>query len=187
MTTALLLIDIQNDYFPGGAMTLTAPEKAAEQASALLAVFRQKALPIFHVQHVSTRPGATFFAPNTAGVAIHASVSPRAGEQVITKNFPNSFRGTSLLEALRAADVSKLVIGGMMTQLCVDTTVRAAADLGFSCSLAHDACATKDLSFKGRRVSAEDVQLAYLAALEGSFAAVLPAAELCASLADKPA
>jgi nicotinamidase-related amidase len=79
---------------------------------------------------------------------------------------------------LQASNVTNLVIAGMMTHMCVDTTVRAAADLGFSCSLAHDACATKDLSFDGGSVVAEDVQLAYLAALDGSFATVLSTTEL---------
>jgi nicotinamidase-related amidase len=182
LTTALLLIDIQNDYFPGGAIELVAPEKAAAQAARLLGAFRQRSLPVFHIQHLATRPGATFFLPNTAGVSIHESVSPLAGESVITKNFPNSFRGTGLLDALRGLNATNLVIAGMMTHLCVDTTVRAAADLGLSCSLAHDACATKDLSFGGGRVGAEAVQLAYLAALHGSFATVSLAAELCSNL-----
>jgi nicotinamidase-related amidase len=182
LTTALLLIDIQNDYFPGGAMELVAPEKAAAQAARLIEAFRRKSLPIFHIQHLAKRPGATFFLPNTAGASIHESVSPLAGEPIIAKNFPNSFRGTGLLEALRASNATNLVIAGMMTHLCVDTTVRAAADLEFSCSLAHDACATKDLSFNTGHVDAGAVQLAYLAALNGSFASVLPTAELCSSL-----
>jgi nicotinamidase-related amidase len=182
MTTALLLIDIQNDYFPGGAMELAQPENAATQAALLLAAFRAKALPVFHVQHLSTRAGATFFIPDTVGAAIHASVAPRAGETLVTKHFPNAFRGTELLDALRAAQVSKLVIAGMMTHMCVDTTVRAAADLGFACSLAQDACATRDLAFGAEHVGAQAVQLAYLAALKGAFADVQPAAQLQATL-----
>ena len=182
MTTALLIIDIQNDYFPGGAMELVQPDKAAEQAAQLLAAFRERALPVFHVQHLSTRAGATFFIPDTPGAAIHASVAPRAGETLITKNFPNAFRATTLLDALRAAQVSKLVVAGMMTHMCVDTTVRAAADLGFACSLAQDACATRDLAFGGEQVPAKAVQLAYLAALNGAFANVQSAAQLRSAL-----
>ena len=86
------------------------------------------------------------------------------------------------LEALRAAEVSKLVIAGMMTHMCVDTTVRAAADLGFACTVAHDACATRDLAFGGQSVPASAVQAAYMAALNGSFGSVLSAAEVGASL-----
>jgi nicotinamidase-related amidase len=180
MVTALVLIDLQNDYFPGGAMELVGSNDAVAQAKALLSAFRERSLPIFHIQHISTRPNATFFLPNTAGVAIHNSVQPATGESVVQKNFPNSFRETKLLESLRAVNAKKLVIAGMMTQMCVDTTVRAAADLGFECFLAQDACATRALQFSGHRVEAEQVQTSYLAALNGLFAQVLPAQQIIA-------
>lgn len=182
MTTALLLIDIQNDYFPGGAMELVGAAAAATQAAALLAAFRGKRLPVIHAQHLATRAGATFFLPGTAGAEIHAAVAPLAGEVVIQKHFPSSFRETALLELLRGAGIARLVVAGMMTHMCVDTTVRAAADLGFGCSLGHDACATRALSFQGVHVAAAEVQAAYLAALNGSFAKVVSAAELIAGL-----
>lgn len=182
MTQALLLIDIQNDYFPGGAMELVGSPQAGIQAGKLLAAFRRKSLPVIHVQHISARPGATFFLPDTPGVRIHDSVAPLAGEMVFRKNFPNSFRETPLLEHLRTHEITGLVIAGMMTQMCIDTSTRAAADLGFQCVLAHDACATKDLSFGGATVSAANVQTAFLAALNGLFARVLPVEEICAGL-----
>ena len=182
MTQALLLIDIQNDYFPGGAMELVGSSIAGVQGGKLLYAFRQKSLPIIHIQHISTRPGATFFLPNTTGAQIHECVTPNVGEAVFQKNFPNSFRETPLLDHLRKHGVTKLVIAGMMTQMCIDTTTRAAADLGFQCLLAHDACATRDLSFNGATVSAEHVQTAFLAALNGLFARVLSVEEICTDL-----
>ena len=182
MTEALVLIDLQNDYFPGGTMELVDAEGAVEQAASLLRSFREKGLPVFHVQHIAKRPGATFFLPDTAGADIHAAVKPRAGERVVVKHFPNGFRETTLLEDLRSARASKLTFAGMMTHMCVDTTVRAAADLGFTCSLAQDGCATRALQFGAHRVEADQVQWAYLAALHGSFATVKPARELCAAL-----
>jgi nicotinamidase-related amidase len=180
MTAALLIIDIQNDYFRGGAMALHQPEAAAANAGKLLAAFRQMGRPVVHMQHVSTRPGATFFLPNTPGVEIHASVRPLPGETVMQKHFPNCFRETKLLEHLRGAGIDALTIAGMMTHMCVDTTTRAAADLGFACSLAHDACATKALVFNGVEVSAGNVQASYMAGLNGLFARVVPTGELCA-------
>lgn len=182
MTKALLIIDIQNDYFPGGAMELVGSPQAGIQAGKLLDAFRQRALPVIHIQHISGRPGATFFLPGTAGAEIHPSVTPKVGETVFQKSFPNSFRETPLLEHLRQHGITQLVIAGMMTQMCIDTTTRAAADLGFQCLLAHDACATKALSFGDATVSAKDVQTAFLAALNGLFARVLSVDELCASL-----
>src|SRR5262249_20654441 len=107
MSTALVLIDLQNDYFPGSTMQRGDAEAAVQQAAQLLKTFRERELPIFHVQHVSKRAGATFFLPGTKGAEIHAAVQPRAGESVTTKHFPNSFRETGLLEALRGASASK--------------------------------------------------------------------------------
>ena len=182
MTQALLLIDIQNDYFPDGAMELVGSFAAAVQAGKLLQAFRQKAMPVIHIQHISTRPGSTFFLPNTAGVQIHESVEPDNGEAVFPKHYPNSFRETGLFEYLHEHQVSQLVIAGMMTHMCIDTTSRAANDLGFQCVLAHDACATRALSFNGVTVSAESVQTAFLAALNGLFAKVLSVEEICSGL-----
>jgi nicotinamidase-related amidase len=76
MKTALLLIDIQNDYFEGGTMTLVNADHASENAKLLLENFRNKNLPIIHIQHIATKPGATFFLPDTAGVEIHKNVRP---------------------------------------------------------------------------------------------------------------
>jgi len=182
MHSALLLIDIQNDYFPGGAMQLEGSREAGQRAAALLAAFRARALPVIHVQHVSTRPGATFFLPGTEGVAIHQSVAPREGETVVRKHFPNSFRETALLDQLREQRITDLVIAGMMTHMCVDTTVRAAFDLGFASRLAHDACATRALSFGRSTVAATDVHNAFIASLSGLFARVHSAAEICGEL-----
>ena len=182
MTTALVLIDLQNDYFPGGAMELVASEEAVKHAATLLETFRARGLPLFHIQHISKRPGATFFLPSTKGAEIHAAVTPSSGETIVTKHFPSAFRETTLLEKLRGAGASKVVFAGMMTHMCVDTTVRAAADLGFECQLAGDGCATKALQFSGRQVDAQQVQLAYLAALNGAFAKVQDAAAIAAAL-----
>jgi nicotinamidase-related amidase len=184
MNTALLIIDIQNDYFPGGAMELVGSDAAAECAAQVLDAFRSKGLPVVHVQHLSTRPGATFFLPGTRGAEIHERVAPRAGETVISKHYPNAFRETTLLEHLRGRDIGRLVIVGMMTHMCIDTTTRAAADLGFECVLVHDACATRDLSFGGRMVPAATVQGAFMAALDGLFAKVESAPEACTRLHD---
>ncbi len=163
--TALLLIDIQNDYFPGGRMELFGPLEAAAKAAALLGFFRRNGFPVVHIAHESVRPGATFFLPGTEGQEIHSLVRPEDGECVITKNFPNSFRETPLLEHLRRLDVSCLAIAGMMTHMCVAATTRAAVDLGFDCRLIHDATATRDSSFADRTVPAPQVKAAFLAAL----------------------
>lgn len=163
--TALLLIDIQNDYFPGGRMELTGSEEAARKAATVLQYFRNARLPVIHIAHESVREGATFFLRGTDGQRIHTLVQPQDGETVITKNYPNSFLKTPLLDTLQQLGITELVITGMMTHMCVDATTRAAKDLGFSCTLIHDATATRDLSFAGVQVPAVLVQAAFTAAL----------------------
>jgi len=107
----LILIDLQNDYFPGGNMVLVGIEEAAANAQRLLKRFREIKLPVIHVQHVSTRPGAAF-------------------------------------------------------------------DLGFTCTVSHDACATKDLKFREETVKASHVHTAFLAALSGIYADILSTEEI---------
>jgi len=172
MNPTLLLVDIQNDYFPGGKMELVNMELAAQQAQQLLSYFRNHQWPVVFIQHLAIKPLASFFIPGTLGVEIHDSISPLENETVIIKNFPNSFRNTDLHTHLQALKVSELVICGAMTHMCLDTTTRAAFDLGYSCTLISDGCATRDLVFNEQKVKAADVQLAYLAALSGSFAQV---------------
>ncbi len=182
MQTALVIVDIQNDYFPGGRMPLEGSNEAAGCAARLLGAFRDRGMPVFHVQHVSTRPNATFFLPDTPGAAIHASVAPREGERVLVKHFPNAFRETALEVELHGAGASELVVAGMMTHMCIDTTVRAAFDLGFRCRLAHDACATRALAFEGESTPASDVHRAFVSALHGTFATAMRADAIVAAL-----
>jgi nicotinamidase-related amidase len=175
MATALLLIDIQNDYFDGGANPLAGSLAASLAAQGLLRRFREKSWPIAHIQHLSNRPGATFFVPGTKGVEIHENVAPLPEEKVVAKHFPNAFRETGLLEFLLAKQVDHVVVCGMMTHMCVDATVRAAKDAGFACTVIEDACATRDLSFGERHVDAQAVQAAFLAALSYFYADVIDA------------
>ena len=173
MNKALLLVDIQNDYFPGGKMELLGMKEAAAQAQALLAEFRRQDWPTYHIQHVSIRKGAPFFLPDTPGVEIHASLAALPGETVIEKHFPNSFRDTGLKERLTAAGVAELVICGAMSHMCIDATTRAAVDHGFSCIVIHDACATRDLTFGEAVIPALQVHGAFMAALASFYARVV--------------
>ena|ERR1039457_4345514 len=172
MSIALILIDIQNDYFPGGRMELVNSLEAAGAAARLLACFRKASWPVYHVRHISAQTTATFFLPGTPGIDIHHSVSPLAAETVITKHYPNSFRETDLLERLRTDGIDQLLICGMMTSMCVDATVRAAFDLGFTCTVAKDACATRDLMLDGETVPARQVQIAFLSPLGAVYAQI---------------
>ncbi len=172
MQKALILIDLQNDYFPGGAMELINTEKAGLNAQRLLKHYRTTDALIVHIQHISTRSGAGFFLPGTPGVDIHKLVAPLPGETVIQKNYPNSFRETPLFSCLQENNVTDLIICGAMSHMCIDATTRAAFDLGFRCIIAEDACTTRDLQFKDRTIKAKDVQAAFMAALAVPYAAI---------------
>jgi nicotinamidase-related amidase len=173
MNKCLILVDLQNDYFRGGKMELAGIEDAAGNAQLLLNEFRKKELPIVHIQHISLPPNAFFFLPETDGAKINKRVTPQKGETVVQKNYPNSFRDTSLLEILKNAHVDTLVICGAMSHMCIDATTRAAFDLGFNCVVAADACATMDLVFQNKIIKAAEVHASFMAALSFPYARVL--------------
>ena len=180
MTSGLLIIDIQRDYFPGGAYPLVEPEAAARsRAERARPASAPRAEPIVHLQHVWDAPDATFMRPGTDGVEIHPLVAPAEGEPVIEKAHPNGFLDTDLEERLRAAAVDELVVVGMMSSMCVDATVRAAVDLGFG----HDR-RPRRLRRAGPAVRAAArcpgaaVHAAFMAALADGYATVVAADEL---------
>ena len=154
-------------------MELNGMEIAADKASSTLAVFRDRNLPLFHIQHLAARPDATFFVPDTSGALHHEKVRPLDGETVIQKNYPSSFRETDLEQQLRAANVDELVVVGAMSHMCIDATVRAAFDKGFQCTVLEDACATKDLSFKDNNIPSAQVHGSFMAALSWPYANVI--------------
>ena len=118
--TALVIVDIQEFYFPGGAMPLVDPEPASATAGRVLAKFRERGDLVVHVQHESEQ-----------GMASHADVAPFDDEIVIVKRQVNAFQDTALLEVLRTHDVNQLVVVGMQTHMCLEAAVRAAVDYGF--------------------------------------------------------
>lgn len=178
MNQALIIIDIQNDYFPSGKMELSGIDKAAGNVVHALELFRDRNLPVFHIQHIAKKEGATFFLPNTKGADIHESVAPKSGEPVLQKHFPSSFQKTGLHRQLQNLGINDLVICGAMTHMCIDTTVRAAFDLGYNSTLLIDGCATRDLEFEGEIVMAAQVQAAYMAALSSVFAKAISTGQL---------
>jgi len=161
-TTALLIIDIQDFYFPGGKVPLVEPEAAAANTALILAAFRAEGKPVVHVRH-DFEPGG----------AIHASVAPKEGEKVFTKTEVSCFNGTKVLAHLEEMGIKKLVIVGMQTHMCLEAATRSAYDLGFECVVVGDACATRDLTYGDRTVPAADVHASTLATLDRTYAKVV--------------
>ncbi len=178
-STALIVIDIQQFYFPDGLVPLTDPEAAAQQAAKVIAAFREAGQPVIHVQHLPKDVET----PDPTGIKeqyrIYPEVLPKPGEVVIGKHHANSFRETELLEILRELGVTKIVVVGMQTHMCVEAAVRAGADFGFEMTVIDDACATRDLDFDGIAVPAAQVHAAALAAMESSYATVVSTDEFC--------
>lgn len=167
MNTALIIVDIQNDYFPGGKYPLSNPENAAENAKKILTWFRENhSENIYHVQHIAPDESMGFFAPDTEGAEIREIVQPQDNETLIVKQFPNSFVNTELHDKLQAQNIDHVVIVGMMTHMCIDATARAAADLGYKVSVVEDACASRELTYQDHVIKAEDAHYAFISALD---------------------
>jgi nicotinamidase-related amidase len=180
--TALLIIDIQKDHFPGGKHPLVNPLEAAQKAYMILQCFREHGGRHVHIQHISRKPDATFFISGDRGTDIHDSVAHFEGEPIVYKHDPNAFLNTDLLELLKSWEVERVIITGMMTHLDIDATARAASDLGFQVIIAEDACATCDLKYGDSTIPADLVHKSSLAALK-SHGQVMKSEEIIALLA----
>ena len=159
---ALLLIDIQNIYFTPGPMLLRKPKDAATNAAKLLERFRSEKKQVVHIQHNFKLLSG-----------IHNLVKPIEGERVIQKEYPSSFLGTELREYLQELEITDIVVAGMMSHMCVDTTVRACQNYGYNVTLIDDACTTMALKHDGKKIDAETVHAVYMASLADGFAKVV--------------
>lgn len=177
MNEALLIIDVQNDYFKNGKMELKKPEEAQKNIKVILEKFRQEKKEIIFIQHIAVRDDAGFFLKDTEGAEIKKEIEPLEGEKVIIKNYPNSFIKTELESYLKEKNIDTLIITGMMSHMCVDSTSRAAKDLGYNCIVIQDACATKDFIFNEKIISAEDIHNSFMSALSYYYAEVLKTTE----------
>ncbi len=177
---ALVLIDFQNDYFPGGKWLLIGIESAASNAAKVLAAARAAGDLVVHVRHEFPTADAPFFAPGSKGAEIHPTVRGIDGEPVVLKHHVNAFRETDLKTLLDRHGVEEVVVCGAMSHMCVDAGVRAAGDLGYMCVVVHDACATRDQEFEGAVVPAAQVHAAFMAALRFGYAKLVTTEEYLA-------
>src|SRR5262249_24041180 len=181
---ALVLIDMQNDYFPGGKWPLNGIESAADNAAKVLAAARAAGDPVIHVRHEFPTADAPFFAPGSDGAKIHPKVQGLEGEPVVLKHHVNSFRETDLKAILDRHGVEEVVICGALSHMCVDAGARAASDLGYRSVVVHDACATRDQEFEGAVVPAAQVHAAFMAALRFGYAKLISTEEYLAGKAN---
>lgn len=170
---ALIIIDLQNDYFEGGQFPLENIAAAAVNAARLLDAARAQGDLVVHVRHEFPTADAPFFAPGSEGAAINGAVLPRDGETVLLKNAVNAFLGTGLKDVLDRNGITDVTVAGAMSHMCIDAAVRAAADYGYRTTVIHDAVATRDLAFDGTAVPAAQVHAAAMAALGFAYATLL--------------
>lgn len=171
--SALIVVDIQNDYFPGGKWPLVGADAAADNAARIIQATRDAEGLVVHIRHEFTSQDAPFFIPGSDGAKLHAKVINQGDEPVLLKHFPNSFRETELKQVLDQHGIDELVVIGSMSHMCIDATTRAAADFGYTVTVIHDACASRDLEFNGSTVPAAQVHAAFMSALGFAYAQVI--------------
>jgi len=145
---------------------------------ALLSAWRDSGRPIVHVRHDSVSPGSTL-APGTAGNLFRPGFGPQGDEPLVTKSVNSAFIGTDLDLRLRRLGVRHVVVFGISTDMCVSTTIRTGANLGWDMVLVPEACDCFDLpDGRGGTIRAEDIQAAHVATLAFEFCKVARVEEL---------
>ena len=180
MKRALLVIDVQNDYF-SDKIRVTHPQGSMENILTAMDGAAQAGVPAIVVQH-SNPPGAPAFAKGSAGWQLHPEIAKRKYDLLVEKTLPGSFTGTTLENWLRERGIDTLVIAGYMTQMCCDTTSRQAVHLGFNVEFLSDATGTLAFSNAAGSVTAEELHRAILVTQAMRFAEVLPVKEWLARL-----
>ncbi|WP_433771380.1 cysteine hydrolase family protein [Pseudomonas putida] len=178
--TALIVVDIQNDYFSGGKWELNATDAAADNAARVIGAARERGDLVVHIRHETLAPDAPFFVPGSDGAQLHEKVRNLADELVIVKHFMNPYRETELLDVLEHNGIERVTVVGNMSHMCIDAVTRASDDFGFETTVIHDACTTHDLEFNQIKVPAPLVHAAFMAALQFGYAKVLSTDEYVA-------
>ena len=169
--SALIMVDCQNTY-RHGIMQLTNVEPAIKEAQRLLQMARDLKIPIIHIQH-DAGVGTPYDVTAEIG-AISDEVSPKNGEAVVIKNYPNSFIATPLEAQLKALGIENIVLAGFMTHMCINSTARGAFNLGFKPTVVASACATRSLTgANGKVIDAQTMHDGALAAIRDMFAVVI--------------
>ncbi|MCV2223978.1 cysteine hydrolase family protein [Pseudomonas mercuritolerans] len=172
MKRCVVVVDLQNEYLPDGKLPLNNIVAAVGNARKVISHAREADIPVFHIRHESDDDGIPIFVKGSNGAQIQPAVAPVGDEPVIVKAHINAFRETDLKQQLEASEIQELVVIGAMSHMCIDAVVRAAADMGYSVILLHDACATLDLTSGGVNVPSAHVHATMMAALEFGYATV---------------
>jgi len=184
--TVLLPVDMQQ-AFDGPSWPRRWNDAVDRNGQAILAAWRSRGLPVIHVKHDSVEPDSTL-APGQPGNALRPGFEPRDGEPVVAKGVNSAFIGTDLDLRLKRLGIRTVVVFGISTDMCVSTTVRTGANLGYDMVLVEDACDCFDLpDGQGGTLPARTVHQVHVATLSFEFAQVVTTGELVAALASSSA
>ena len=164
---SLLIIDAQNEYL-SGPLALSGMDAATANIARLLDAARKARRPVIHIRHLGTVGG--MFDPQGERGAFIKGLEPQGDELIIEKRMPNAFNDTGLQKALENLGSLDVIVCGFMSHSSISTTVRAAKDYGFRCTLVEDACATRDLPTRNGVIPAADVQRTEMAIMNDNFA-----------------
>ena len=179
--TALIPIDVQQAFDHAPWPPRNNPSMEAN-ALALLAAWRASGRPLIHVKHDSVVPGSTL-AADRPGNALRPGFEPQGDEPLVRKSVNAAFIGTDLDLRLRRLGVTSVVLFGISTDMCVSTTARVAANLGYRTLVVGDACACFDLpDGAGGIIPGDEIQRAHLATLRAEFAQVVDSGAVIAAL-----
>ncbi|MBW4611864.1 MAG: cysteine hydrolase [Desmonostoc vinosum HA7617-LM4] len=156
MKRALLVIDVQNEYFTGK-LPVTYPSGSLDNILQVMNIAREQGIPVIVVRHTQPSEDSPIFKKGSQAWELHPEIAKYPYDLLIEKNLPGSFTGTELENWLRDQGIDTVVISGYMTQMCCDTTARQASHLGFAVEFLADATGT--LAFKNDAGAATDEEL----------------------------
>jgi len=182
---ALIVIDVQNEYFDG-ALPISDPPPEASLANIGRAMDAAKAagVPVIVVQH-SSEPGSPIFAKGSHTWELHPEIERHERDHLVEKQLPGAFTGTELESIIAAAGIETVAITGYMTHMCVDTTSRQAAHLGYGVEILNDATGTLALESSGGAAAGEELHRVTLVAQGQFFADVVSTDEWVGKLTDE--
>jgi len=172
MKRALLVIDVQNEYFTGK-LPIAHPPGSLDNIVKAMEQARKSGIPVVVVQHTSPQKDAPVFRKGSEGWNLHPRIAAQAYDHLIEKNLPGSFTGTDLESWLRERKIDTIVIAGYMTQMCCDTTARQAFHVGLAVECLSDATGTLPVSNKAGSVTAEELHRAILVTQAMRFSKVM--------------
>jgi nicotinamidase-related amidase len=176
MDTALLVIDVQNEYFTGR-LPVTYPHGSLVTILKAMDAAHAAHIPVIVIQHANRATGAATFSPGTNGWELHPDVKKRPHDLLVEKTLPGSFTGTNLAAWLKEHGISTLVIAGYMTQMCCDTTARQAFHRGYTVKFLSDATGTLSIANAAGSISDADLHRAILVTQQMRFSQVMTTAE----------